>query len=1097
MKRLIFTLSALIAVISCAPVDPMVVDLKTNYMTNPVGIDDAHPSFSWRMESNRYGVAQQSYKVTVSSPEKVVFDSGTVRSDISVGIMYNGEPLEPCTRYRVDVEVWDSEGKTCGNSTFFETGLMGSGWDGAQWIGSKWPHFSKYRSKFTLGYTVNLPEGSRESDFIFGHQDSLNYMVASYVIEPEPAFILTRITEGKDTVEFTSTLKPEVADGSHRVELDVVALDYSKGFRTDVYFDGNKLNDARILSQPYPISVWKPYWRFNRIGFYQKENNPATYSDIKVTESAWNTTLYDSQAVYDEKGDGTMHLISPADETGAPMFRKSFEIKKEIKSARLYTTAKGIYEYYINGRRLANDFFNPGSTDYRVRYFYNTYDITPYLSDGRNAVCAQLGAGWYSDFTGFPTSWQDQYGTQLALLAKIVVTYKDGTSEVICSDGSWKVFDGGPITSDSFLNGEDYDARREVRGWSEASFDDSAWENAAIAEKPADTVRITSYTGSPVQNNMTLTAQSVSEPAPGVFVYDMGQNMVGVPSITLKGKEGQEITIRYGEMIYPEIIPEDPLPPLTKEDYIACKGLPYTENYRGALSTDHYICKGEGVETIQPHFTFHGYRYIALYGLDKALPLKDVKGLVLESIGAQTSGFNTSDANVNKLYSNIVWGQRCNFLSIPTDCPQRDERFGWTGDAQVFSRAATYNMNVAPFFHRWFYNLRDTQAENGSYCDFAPYVGDSPYGAKRGGGSLGWTEAAIIIPWHLYLQYGDTKVIEEQYASMSAYMAFLNNRAINFIQPGTGYGDWVALEHTNSPLTNTAYYAYDAMLMEKMAYAIGKQADGARYHALYENIKEAFNREFVGENGITKTTDNVPPYTEWIAGGSDGTFVANTQTSYALPLQADLFNEENKPLAVRNLVDNVAAHDYTLTTGFIGTPYITLVLSANGHNDVAYKLFEQTNYPSWLYPVLQGATTMWERWNSYTIKRGFGMVDMNSFNHYAFGAIEEWMMSYMLGIIPDESEPGYKHFKLAPCPGGTFEYVRGHFDSVYGRIESGWKKIDGGYEYSFTVPANTSADLTLDVPEGSQMHFSLGGEYVIETLGKVILPAGKYIVAVK
>ena len=477
------------------------------------------------------------------------------------------------------------------------------------------------------------------------------------------------------------------------------------------------------------------------------------------------------------------------------------------------------------------------------------------------------------------------------------------------------------------------------------------------------------------------------------------------------------------------------------------------------------------------------------------MPLNAVEGLVLASVGEQTSGFETSNADVNRLYQNIVWGQRGNFLSIPTDCPHRDERLGWTGDAQVFVRAATYNMNVDPFFTRWFYSVRDSQGEDGSFPNVIPNMGNPPWGAGLGGGALGWMEAGIVIPWQIYLQYGDTQFLRDQYDAMVAYMGFMQKRAVGDIQPGEGFGDWVALEHTNTPLTNTAYYAYDAMLMEKMATALGKHADAVRWHELYERIKRAFNREFVGPDGITRESKHVPPYHEWIAGGADASFTANTQTSYVVPLQADLFDAQHKALALQNLVDNVARHDYTLTTGFIGTPYLNLVLSRNGFDNVAYKLFEQRNYPSWLYPVLQGATTMWERWNSYTIKQGFGPVDMNSFNHYSFGAIEEWMFSYMLGIQPLENDPGYHTFVLTPRPGGSFEFAKGWYDSVYGRIESCWlRQDDGSVQFDFAVPANTTARLTLPVSEESEIEITLGEEYAKagDQSGRYDLPSGKY-----
>ncbi|MBR0501066.1 MAG: family 78 glycoside hydrolase catalytic domain [Bacteroidales bacterium] len=1109
MKRLFTALLAALALSACTRDfrGPFrLTDLQVDYMTNPMGIDTPSPRFSWKMESRKYAQSQASYRIVVSElPSGVcVWDSGTVPSGKSVGIDYGGEALKPCTRYQWTVEVSGSGEHTSRASSWFETGLMGSGWSDAQWISGGQPHFSKYRSGYNIGFDLLLPTESYEADFLFGYVDENNYVRMQLRREKAaPVFALWHMTDGTMTCDYEKPLKgmfrPATGDIAAAVRLQVQAHDYAKGYMILPSVNGKPLEKEPVSIRPYDAEEWKPFSRFNRIAFSQPEGSPATFSGLEIGEDTWHTTLYESDEEFQVAGGETL-VKSPAEESGAPMLRKSFDVRKDLVSARLYTTARGIYEYEVNGRKMADDWFNPGSSDYRYRIFYNTYDITPFLHKGTNAVGAMLGAGWYSDFTGYATAWQDQFGTGLSLLAKIVLSYSDGTSEVIVSDGSWKAFNGGPVISDSFQNGEDYDARREVQGWSEARYDDSSWAYATVAEALPDSVTICSYTGSPVRNHIVLKAVSVSEPEPGVYVYDMGQNMVGVPRIRLSGERGKELTFRYGEMTYPEVLPEDPLPPLTSEIYEARKGYVYTDNYRGALSTDHYIMKGGGPETFQPRFTFHGYRYIEIHGLDKPLLPGEVEGVVLESVGDQLSGFETSDADVNRLYENIVWGQRGNFLSIPTDCPQRDERMGWMGDAQVFVRSATYNMNVDPFFTRWFQSVRDIQGEDGSYCDFVPKVGLPPHGSSKGGGAMGWMEAGIIIPWQIYLQYGDIGFVRGHYPSMVAYMEFLQKRAVGDIQPGSGYGDWVAVEHTNSPLTNTAYYGYDAMLMEKMAAALGKDEDAARWHALYERIKAAFNREFVGPDGITKESKNVPPYFEWIAGGSDNTFKANTQTSYVVPLQADLFDAQHKPLAVQNLVENVASHGYTLTTGFIGTPYLNLVLSRNGFDNVAYQLFEQRAYPSWLYPVLQGATTMWERWNSYTIKRGFGPVDMNSFNHYSFGAIEEWMFSYMLGIQPVEDDPGYHSFVLSPRVGGSFEFVRGHYDSVYGRIESGWKRLeDGSVQFDFTVPANTSASLILPVEEDSEVEVRTGREHAAagDNPGCFELPSGKYCFVVR
>ena len=1122
-KGILFILMAAAGIVcSCGTgsENKYLTDLSVEYMSEPQGIDVASPRFGWKNASTEYGAKQTAYRLEVAeSPENLaagdcVFDSGKIESGESVGIEYQGSPLKPHTVYAWRVTVWDENNVShTSEPSEFSTGLMDEGWGEAQWIGSSQPHFSRYRTKFEIGCSMQPAEGAEHAVLLLGYLDSENYVSVDYAVADGKArLVLSHRTDGVDTEDAAFAL-PFVNTASlykkHTLNADVKSLDYAKGYMISLSLDGRKLTDQPVVIQPYPLSVWKPYCRFNDIAFCQPEGSAATFSDIIITEDVWNTVLYKDDDEYFEEGTGEVHILPTSETTGAPMLRGTFALDggKQVSSALLYITARGVYEFYVNGKRCASDhgeytdYFNPGYTDYRDRIMYNTYNVSEALQAGNNALGIMLGAGWYCDAMGYTTSWADQYGNQLSALAKLVINYTDGTQQVVVSGPDWKVTDNGPITSDSFQNGEDYDARREIDGWADADFDDSQWENVTVWDAPAESVEIQSYIGSPISCSMVLAAQSVSEPEPGVFVYDMGQNMVGVPRINVKGTEGQKITLRYGEMIYPEQVPEDPLPPLTAEDYEANRGRVYNENYRGALSTDHYIMRGlpEG-ETICPHFTHHGYRYVEIHGLTEALPLEDVEGLVLNSIGEQMSSYETSNPNINKLYSNIVWGQRGNFLSVPTDCPQRDERLGWTGDAQVFARTATYNMNVDPFYSRWIYTLRDAQGDDGNYCDYAPRTGVPPVGADRGNGAMGWADVGIILPWQVYMQYGDIRFIREHYPSMKRYMDYLSQRAVGYLQRGSGYGDWVAVEHTNSALTNTAYWGYDALLMSKMAKALGYEEDAQYYTDLHAQIKKAFNEAFVDSEGRTTNTDKVPPYVEWIAGGADAEHEADTQTSYVVPLQAELFDEVNKPKALQHLAEDIAEHGYTITTGFIGTPYINLVLSENGLTDAAYRLFEQTEFPSWLYPVLQGATTIWERWNSYTIKRGFGMVDMNSFNHYSFGAIEEWMMVHSLGIQRDEAAPGYRHFILQPQAGGTFDYIRGHYDTVYGRIESAWEKTKDGIVYTFRVPANTSASLSLEalgVQNTSELEFLKGGKYASLSESACELPAGEYQIRVK
>ncbi|MDH6305286.1 alpha-L-rhamnosidase [Parabacteroides sp. PF5-5] len=1115
-----------------------IINLQVEYQTNPLGIDVAKPRFNWQMVSERYGAAQTAYQLWVAESAEALasgsytYDSGKISSDASVSILYEGDILQACSRYYWKVRVWDESGNALNSmeTAWFETGLLGSGWSHAQWIGSSKVQLPKYRSHYVIDFDMQISEGSNRAVFVFGARDDKNFVSAEINLngKGDTQFILSHTTDGKevqDAIENISDIIP-AADKhkKHHLKIDVTTAQYALKYFANISINGKELTDTSLSSEelkrkqtpgwwgdtegmftvyPYPNGDLVYHCRLYAIGFKQPKGEKANFSGITISEKVWNTTLYHSSETYTENGSGKLNVWLPGEDVSAPMLRKSIQIDKPIKKARLYATARGIYEFSINGKKLGNDYFNPGWTDYRFRFMYNTYDITSLFKSGDNGIGAMLGTGWWSEHSGFMTTWQDQYGTRQSLLAKITIEYTDGSTQTIVTDKSWKCFDNGPILLNSLQNGEEYDARKEVKGWTDPNFNDSSWENALVYQQPPANVKIQAYVGNPVQNNITLTAQSVVEALPGVYVYDMGQNMVGVPRLSMKGKNGQEIMIRFGEMNYPDIIPTDPVAPYTIEMYKQKKGQVYTDNYRSALSVDRYIMKGDpSGETYEPRFTFHGYRYVEIHGLDKPLPLEDVKGIVLESIGAQTSSYKTSNEQVNRLYENILWGQRGNFLAVPTDCPQRDERMGWTGDAQVFARTATYNMNVNPFYTRWLYSVRDNQGEDGRYANYIPVVGTPPHGADIGGGAMGWMEAGIIVPWQMYQQYNDIGILEQHYASMVAYMDYLERTAVNYVQPFGGFGDWLAIEGTNSMLTNTAYSAYDALLMEQIAKRLGKEADSKRFRAFYENVKESFNKYFVDNEGYTYAPAPNEIFGQgqgdmWSGpSGNEGKRV-DTQTSYVVPLQFGLFNDKNKPLALKHLTENIKKHNYTLTTGFIGTPYLNLVLSDNGYDDIAYKLFEQTAYPSWLYPVLQGATTIWERWNSYTLVNGFGPVDMNSFNHYSYGAIEEWMIAYSIGIQRDEQNPGYKHILLQPRIGGNFSFIKGHYDSVYGRIESGWQKSRKGYIYNASVPANTKATLTLQVKNPSNVKQIKGREgirFISFSNGKATyeLQAGSY-----
>jgi alpha-L-rhamnosidase len=788
-----------------------------------------------------------------------------------------------------------------------------------------------------------------------------------------------------------------------------------------------------------------------------------------------------------------------------PMLRTTFKTTgKAVEGARLYITARGVYEVFLNGKRVGDDHYNPGLTQYNITHMYQTYDVTGMVKAGDNALGAMLGEGWWSGLLSFGTIW-NHFGDRQSLLAKLVITYKDGTSETVTTTpAKWKYYSAGPVVYSSLDFGEIYDAAREraVEGWASAGYNDSKWKGA-VAVPLEGTTFAGAEQGRPgtppaqfswnklsligqIGNNagvyQTLTAKSVKEVRPGVFVYDLGQNIVGVPRITVAaGRAGGKITLRFAEMLYPDL-----------KESGKNVGMIMTENYRAAVSQDAYTMKA-GSQVFQPKFTSHGYQYIEITGIDKALPLAAVQSVAISSVRELTASYKTSNEKVNKLWSNLVWSNIDNFLTIPTDCPQRNERMGWSGDINVFSRTATYVSNADQFLTRHMYAMRDVQSPAGRFTDVAPVGG--------GFGGLLWGSAGIVVPWETYLQYKDAGLLERHYPSMAAYADYLET----VIDPKTGMttdgqlGDWLGPQNNalGSAFLATAYHAYDMDIMAKVAAVLGKTADAAKWRDLHEKRKAFFNSTFV----------NAEKKTMGLAGGGFGgprpgaggapppvpqLKLADTQTSYAVGLGMGLFAPENVAAMVKNLADTVTRENkddggvvrpkYSLMTGFIGTSWISKALSDNGMSDLAYRLLQNSQYPSWLYAIDQGATSIWERLNGYTIENGFGGNNsMNSFNHYSFGAVGQWMMAYSLGIQRDE--PGFQKFVLQPEPDptGGMTSAEGYYDSMHGRIASAWKVSGNMLSYKATVPANTTA--TLYLPTSSEKSVREGGKDAAQAKG--------------
>lgn len=909
---------------------------------------------------------------------------------------------------------------------------------------------------------------------------------SSYVLQP-----VNLRTEYK-TDPFTDVAQPRlswelISDGYNQVQTAyeirvasdaaLLATDSSDMWNSGKV-ESNKTSQVVYSGKPL-ASTQECFWQ---VRAWDKDGIAGPWSDI----AKWEMGLLEWS---DWKADWIAYDVNGLNKNDAlflppvPYFRTEVHLDKPIKKARLYVTAFGVYDFFINGQKVGDWQLAPGWTNYAKRVNYQVFDVTRQLVEGDNALGAMVAKGWYAGYVGFARlshlpKERAFYGELEKLKAQLLVEYADGSTMMVPTNARWKASTGGLLESD-ILMGETFDARLEPDGWKQPGFDDKDWQKVVVYKGPE--IELNLHPGNPISYLMDIQPKTIVSKEDGSYLLDMGQNFAGVVSLHLKGNVGQKITLKYGEMLHPD-------------------GRLMTENLREARATDTYILLGdENGESWTPQFTYHGFRYVQVYGLSEKPTAQTITGKVMGSATPAVGTFVCSDTMVNQLYSNIVWTQRSNFIDIPTDCPQRDERMGWTGDAQVYIQSATYNTDIAAFYTKWLVDLNDDQLGDGTYPNYAPavfYIPKMEY-------SPGWGEAGIICPWQLYKSYGDTRIIETFWDNMEAFMQFhIDKAGVDFlheegsfahIYPKGGFSDWLSVGKKTAPeLLTSMYFAYCAGLMAEMAQAF-HQTDRADYYAgLKQKVSSAI-AEHYWDTGANRFTCDTLPYGngKGYVDGSRG-FTGHTQTAYANAIYMGILSGDKLEMAYKNLAGLIEQNGNKLATGFLGIKQLLPSITLAGRGDLAYTLLLNREYPSWGFEIDNGATTIWERWNSYTKENGF-VEGMNSFSHYAFGSVNEWLFNYMAGIR--NAGVGYDSIRIEPVFDERIDYVKAGYHSINGLISSAWARTGSDIILNITLPVNTRAEvvlpeqcsITIIEPEGVNIELNKVSGNTLVSIG-----SGKY-----
>jgi alpha-L-rhamnosidase len=1036
-----------------------VVNLKCEYI-NEALIAIQSPRFSWELATSKNGQNQKSFQIIVSADKsKIVsgtgdlWDSGKTKSSETFGIKLPEGRLISFTKYYWRVRVWNNNNEVTEWSkpaTFITGAFDKSDWK-ASWIGDKQEPPLEYPLLYKhIGYLSSYTDNENEEKWIqidlgskkefemvrFFPSDNNILKIKDYYFPL--AFRIETSDEGTKWIKCAERSEVKSPGGNplevtfqkisgRFVRLIVTKLRRynSRIFDYEDHGDPKKLfafslsemeiiNQKQILSSGCKVSYKDALIKVDREDGYDPD---------MLTDGIKDTPPYP-----------TRRPIPPS-----PLVRKRFELKSRPVKAIAFVSALGVYEIAFNTVRPDQRVLAPEWTDYNKRVQYQAYDVTELLNAGQNVIAAQLADGWYAGMLG-PTRWSEYfpkrgaYGLNRRLFLQLEVEYGNGNKETIVSDGNWKMYKEGPIRiADNFL-GESYDARKEVASWESVSFDDSGWKNV-VAEN--NNIHLVPQINQPIKVIETLRTKSVLKTKKGYYLFDVGENIAGWCNISIKGNPGDRIILRHGEIL---------------DD----NGELYTENLGAAIQTDTIILGQSGIINYEPRFTYHGFRYVEVHGLRNPPDKSILNAKVIASDQPRTGYFECSNPMLNQLYKNINRSHISNMHGIPTDCPQRDERCGWMGDVYIFAQTSMFNRDMAAFYNKWMTDILDAQSERGTFPDIAPH----PFGyEKHFTNAPGWADAAIRLPWFMYINYGDIEIIRNNFKAYEKYISNIVKTNPDLIWRsglGLNYGDWLNGNTLNaegfpktgaqipSEVFSTIMFYNSVVTLSKMADATGMKEESKNYADLAGKIKIAFRESFINDDGMIE---------------------GDAQACYAMALHYNIFPAEMEKIFEKRMIDKFIPYAGRMNTGFHSTLCLMKELVKRGYAEKAFQLLETTEFPSWGYSIDQGATSVWERWDGYVKGRGFQGAGMNSFNHYAFGAIGEWMYENILGVQPDFDSPGFRHFILKPLPGGSLTWAKGSFNSFSGKIEAGWKKDGNKFDYQFTVPPNTTA--TVFIPAKS------------------------------